>query len=632
LPPIKHTQLFDFDSYKEAIKDIKQSTTDFGKATDEVLKRLTTSQGQLTGELREYVKFLQSMNVTQNGAADTLKKYSTQIDETVKAQNELKAVSQGLASIVNLQNASVKELEAEYKGLQNQLKSLKPSQADYQQQITAINGRLKEVVPQIQAFSSSLKNTTTTVNAAESSYKAMQAQLGQLRTQLRDMPNAFNASTGAINTNNKEAVALLKNITQLDTTLKGADKSMGLFFRNVGNYEGSFGKLGEHAKEFGSSLLLAVGISTGIAGIFQTIESSIEAFDKEQDAINRFKNTLDNAAASDAFPRLASKAEALAKEFKTFEDRDIIAVFDKLVTYGKLTENQISELTTVIINYSAKQKISLEDATDVITRALEGQSRGLKQYGIETRNAHDVTERFGIIMSQLGPRVEGAAKAFGETTAGQIKQTQVSIEELKESIGEKLQPVVREFYKDVRAMIDPITGVFKTAAAGVKYLYDGIVLTIKAIGDIISFNPGKLLKDIKADEKKYADEKDKEINERKLAELSQEKQEEANRYAEQVAADILSKKGKERKQLIDEQNKKLKEANDLYIKMAGNNKTTTEEMHKQGEELQKLQAVAAALNQKPLGLGDPNTPPKVNLDELRRKQDEYLKAHANYLV
>jgi hypothetical protein len=120
----------------------------------------------------------------------------------------------------------------------------------------------------------------------------------------------------------------------------------------------------------------------------------------------------------------------LAEEFKLFKADDVQEVFTKLITYGKLTEHQIDELTPVIVNFAEQQRISLTDATSVITKALEGNSRGLKEYGINIKDASTVTERFAGIMEGLAPRVEGAAEAFGNTTQGQIKKTEVQIEEL----------------------------------------------------------------------------------------------------------------------------------------------------------------------------------------------------------
>jgi hypothetical protein len=105
-------------------------------------------------------------------------------------------------------------------------------------------------------------------------------------------------------------------------------------------------------------------------------------------------------------------------------------VFNKLNTYGKLSETQMQDLTKVIIDFSAKSGQSLTESTSTLIKALEGNARGLKEYGIAIKDGSNVSERFGIIMDQLKPRVEGAGKAFEKSFAGkaaiaeeQVKQT-----------------------------------------------------------------------------------------------------------------------------------------------------------------------------------------------------------------
>ncbi len=75
--------------------------------------------------------------------------------------------------------------------------------------------------------------------------------------------------------------------------------------------------------------------------------------------------------------------------------------------------------------------------------------------------AKDETEAFGIIIDQLKPKVEGAAKAFGETTAGQIAKTRQEIDNLREDIGIKLLPVTKRWYEAIDDLIGGFQELFK---------------------------------------------------------------------------------------------------------------------------------------------------------------------------
>jgi hypothetical protein len=115
-----------------------------------------------------------------------------------------------------------------------------------------------------------------------------------------------------------------------------------------------------------------------------------------------------------------------------------------------LTEKQILELTPVIIDFAAKQRIQLPEAASAIIKALEGNGKALKEYGIDIKDAKDETEAFNIIMTQLAPKVSGAAKTFSQELSGSIATTRQEIKNLKEDIGTQLLPIVDKFWKVVR--------------------------------------------------------------------------------------------------------------------------------------------------------------------------------------
>jgi hypothetical protein len=214
--------------------------------------------------------------------------------------------------------------------------------------------------------------------------------------------------------------------------------------------QGGFGKLLSGGSNVTSSLLAGVGIGVG-AGLATGAISFLkdvfaEALEAEQET-KRLQNTLSNLGRADVFDSLRRKADEFAKRFTFLDNDQIVGLFNRLITYGKLTRKQIEDLTPVIVNFASKSNTSLEEATETIIKGLEGNGKALKTYGINLKDAKTDTERFNIVMTTLKEKVEGAADAFGETTQGRIASTQQHMKDLKEEIGTRLIPVVNGLLK-----------------------------------------------------------------------------------------------------------------------------------------------------------------------------------------
>lgn len=216
-------------------------------------------------------------------------------------------------------------------------------------------------------------------------------------------------------------------------------KKLGMVQSAQDKAGGGWGKM---AKGLAGIGVAAVSI-TAVTGFLQ---DAIAEAEQAEMRLSKLRNILSNLGREDAFDRIAESAQAMADKFQYLDNDDVIGVFDQMITYGKLTENQINELLPVIIDFSAKSGISLEESASVIIKALEGNSRALKEYGIDVSAGSSVTENLSNIMTQLKPRVEGAADAFGNTMAGKAAIARQNVADLKEEIGNKLVPVMNVLY------------------------------------------------------------------------------------------------------------------------------------------------------------------------------------------
>jgi hypothetical protein len=303
------------------------------------------------------------------------------------------------------------------------------------------------------------------------SIKEMTALVAKLGSQLRHM-----SSSDADFSNVLKQYAQAKNsLAQIQVEVKKVENAHKEVSKN-----GLFGD----ATKFGA----AAGAAAAVA---------IEAFSKVSDFIKgsfeeamnadrvgaRLQNTLENVGHSDAFDRIMSKADALAKKFKYLDNDEIVGVFNKLIDYGKLTETQMNDLTPVIIDFAAKQRISLEESSSVIIKSLEGNSKGLKEYGINMKDAANPTEALAMIMGTLKEKVNGAGEAFMNTAEGGVATTQQQVKDLQEEIGTGLLPVLKSVLSFLNTAIQGMAATFAKAKNFIKDIRDGVSLGTSSEAD-----------------------------------------------------------------------------------------------------------------------------------------------------
>lgn len=277
-------------------------------------------------------------------------------------------------------------------------------------------------------------------------------QYKQLELTLRKQEIAYTNLAISQGRQSKAAREALASVTQTRATLNKLDADLGNHKRNVGNYTSAFSNMG---RTF-TNVLSAIGVTAGLSGLVAFFQSATDEAIQAQAATSKLRNILDNVGRSDAFPRIANQAKELAKQFKFLDNDDIIEVFQGLITYGKLTESQINDLLPVIINFSAKSGTSVQEASSVIIKALEGNSKSLKEYGINVKDGNSVTERMGIIMDELAPRVNGAADAFGKTFAGQLAIARQRMKDLQEEAGNNLIPILTKLLQLANTLLEKL--------------------------------------------------------------------------------------------------------------------------------------------------------------------------------
>lgn len=243
-------------------------------------------------------------------------------------------------------------------------------------------------------------------------------------------------------------------------------------------------KLGfKEAFSLGGIIALAQGVINGLAnGIKNFFGGAIDEAMQSEEAIARLQNKLTNLGKADAFDRLSASADAMANKFKFIDNDAVLEVFSQLIDYGKLTENQMNRLIPVIIDFATNARISVGEATKLIIGGLEGQGKALKQYGIDIKDAGTESERFSVIVNDLGDKVKGSGEAFGETFAGGMAAARQEMANLQEDIGNKMIPVLNKLLKGISDGLEGLGAFFrafrKSASEGNGFNRPGVFETM----------------------------------------------------------------------------------------------------------------------------------------------------------
>lgn len=341
-----------------------------------------------------------------------------------------------------------------------------------------------------------------TIEAGNKAGKDMTKQLtelGQTKTKIAEVQNVIDKGMAP------SLRELSKTASKLRAELNGMSKDAAGFDRKKAEYKAASDQLeqmrtkvlGVKAAQdsFGGKFLgfmgnIAgmVGIGVGIGAITGFLSDAVGEADAAEKATSRLRNTLENLGRGDAFDRITAKADQLAETFTFLDNDDITEVFQQLITYGKLTEKQMNDLLPVIINFAAKSGISINESASVVIKALEGNGKALKEYGVNMKDGATVTERLGIVMTELKTKVEGAADAFGNTLAGEAAKAKQEIANIKEEVGGKLQPVIKLFYQSVSNVFSGIATIFNNVKNHIAAVVESTKVAYANAKDILTLN------------------------------------------------------------------------------------------------------------------------------------------------
>lgn len=148
---------------------------------------------------------------------------------------------------------------------------------------------------------------------------------------------------------------------------------------------------------------------------------------------------------TDAIEAVISKREALG-----FSDDSLRASLTTLVTKFHDVD-KAQRIQAVAMDLARAKGISLEQATSMLSKGLDGSKRVLHELGIEVGKNATQHE----ILAAVQKKVAGQAQAYGKTAAGAQEAFGVAVQDLVEDIGAGLVPVMTQAFTWLRTNAIP---------------------------------------------------------------------------------------------------------------------------------------------------------------------------------
>jgi len=202
------------------------------------------------------------------------------------------------------------------------------------------------------------------------------------------------------------------------------------------------------------------GIAFSAKEVVNFTKESINAFAETERSAVVLNNTLKNFGVSDEGIKSIEETVDRLEKLTSFDDSQIRSALSNAVI--KLGDVNLAMKTVEVgMEVARARNIDLNDAVQRLSLGLLGNSRGLKDLGINIKDFGDnaqltAEQKLEILNTVLG-KVQGSVDKFNESTAGGMEKAKTSFENFKEAIGRELAPAVKDVTDATTTMLDKIT-------------------------------------------------------------------------------------------------------------------------------------------------------------------------------
>lgn len=178
-----------------------------------------------------------------------------------------------------------------------------------------------------------------------------------------------------------------------------------------------------------------LGVAVSATTLLDLTRRSVSAYNQDAKAQRLLANTLRNTiGASDGL--IASVEDQIDKMQNStlVLDDELRPALSQLVGITK-SSTQAFELLQTAIDLSAYSGRDLQSTVDVLSRAYQGQMKGLRGLGVRISDSTLKSKDFAAAMAEIEPIISGANDAINQSAEGSWKRFGVVVANLSEQFG-----------------------------------------------------------------------------------------------------------------------------------------------------------------------------------------------------
>lgn len=262
--------------------------------------------------------------------------------------------------------------------------------------------------------------------------------------------------------------------------------------------DGQLNAFGDRMQSAGKSMMKVGGMMTAgitlpiIAGLGLATKAAAEEA-KEQEILAQ---VLRNTAGATTMQVDAVEDWITATQNATaVADSKLRPAFAKLMIGGRSVE-QVQKDLAVALDISAARGLDLETVSNAMAKAAQGNVGALQKLGIATKDAAGNTLSYDQILANASATMGGTAAAAADTAEGRMAIMQLRFEDLKETIGAALIPILEKligwvskaasWFENITPTQQKLILVFAAVAAAIGPVVTVVGALVTAVGFLLS--------------------------------------------------------------------------------------------------------------------------------------------------
>lgn len=213
-------------------------------------------------------------------------------------------------------------------------------------------------------------------------------------------------------------------------------------------------KIGGDASGYEKALKDITKLSAvAFAGLTAEVGFAVAAYAEAEEASNKLSNALQNQGIySDELANSYKQQASDLQDLTGVSDEAIVtgqALLQTMIGQQKITD----EMSAAAVDLAVATGTDVTGAFEALGKAIQGNTRSLKQYGVVIEEGLSPQERQAQILEQLTQRFGGAGKAAMDGL-GSIKGLRNAFDEFQETLGKEFAPLIVQATKFLTNLIN----------------------------------------------------------------------------------------------------------------------------------------------------------------------------------